>query len=538
MNPRRFTIIALFFLAPPAQATEGVSPIVSGTTWSCSANFASLGSFTPLDKDKAKAAEAVAAWEANLYSVPEGLSAEKIQLRKELTEFESKPAKDFFPNFFTNRAGKKLVTMNPTERDALRKYFDELWEKRVASGVIPKYELKRYRKWLKKDQPDGLSYPVIDSTALYSDYIEKGRPISEYLDDLFLNFVEKDHGLRAETLPQFLNSLEPEFRKYLVRSKLRDLRRVANGVKNTLVAAPITAVGIAAVGIWSGMFRSWFEKLQASAISGFHQTEDLLNRSIFAQRLQDTVDKLVIASQQLLSAKMGNGTSQATESEAIKVTQAALSAVAPSSYDALISSQPTFSADWRAKLDRFYLPLTAWQSTYSQLSQAQEELRSRVDRMSAEGKPISGNDLRRMADLASQMSGFEDQMANVLADYAFYRAFKAKDPIPDLVRQYEPVLQYYLENMNLSKFRDQFAARINDHALQIKSLIPPFTDSEKSEISKALEAKKQADHRAAELAKQRETDDETRAKQLLEQTQATIKAGGAVPPVAPAPKSR
>jgi hypothetical protein len=466
-----------------------------------------------------------AALKAELEKAPANLTPKQKAAWDQVQELDRVKVQDLFPKKST-RDGKTRVAMTQADRQIFFDKFDEIWEKRIEAGIIPRLEVKRYKKWLRTVSPDKLPYPEPDTAALFTNYVEKGVPLADYFDQRFLDFIEKDRGISSfETLRDYLATIDPNFRRYWIKTKMRDMRRFGNTFKFAIATAIPTVIYTTAAGYPTAIANKLLEPWTSIGVNFVKEKTDTVTTTIvdygklYAQKkeLEKAVEDLLTITQQFSKAPLAPpppGTKVSADAPKVMERQDAFATVEtaragfdrllPVFKDVLASNKKDFDTSWADRLKDSQFTLNLQNSDYMRVKASRESLRVQMERAQAEGRPIpDGED--RMADYARQMDGFEDYMAGTLADYIFYKGTRGADnPISDVTkRNYEPVLREYMASMSLAKLRDSLVKLVEDHVVTVKPFIPKLTPAEETDAEKYLAAKKEAEALKAEAEKKR-----------------------------------
>lgn len=403
------------------------------------------------------------------------------QARERLDELTKVEVKTIFPETRSVRTGRKITEIRVRDDaaaiDRYKRHFDEVWEMRVASGQMPPWKLREYRDWLKaqsKTNPPS-AYPEIKSKELYDDYFQDNGTINEYLDFQYLNYLEATRAIRPENVEEYLRTLDPSFVKHLGRSAWRKTKAIANSAWGGAIGASVVMFAAlpgelvsATLGPWIQPIKEYFtskaREASTQAVEAVKDWGSLFQGGEDAYVVQ--LDKLSL----LTSTFDQRNFDQMGRVEIAKVFDdytAQTSAILPQFHRLVLSEQKDFEKTWDQRLIDFRNPILQVNTNYDVQKSLVDRIRSDIE---MKGGVASPDQLQRLAEAEKKMKIAEEYIANILADWLFYKQARGKDkPLePALDRNFATVYELYLISMDPVILGKAMNERVKAHVEQLR----------------------------------------------------------------------
>jgi hypothetical protein len=467
----------------------------------------------------------------NTWTVPAEMSAKQTAALERLRPLEAVKVSEIFPETVKAYDVTKVKTPDAATA-AYRKKFDEIWKARVESGLVPSFELGRYRKWLLAQNPNNpLAYPAVDAADIYNKFVKNDRPLAEYFNEKFLEFVEKETGRNDfASVDDYFRQVDRNKAKYYLGQTWKGTKNIGRKLKLNVTLIPTTVVAGTVLGYQTEITNKatgWlFGTAKDAATNAVGSSlESAWNTGwgfASAEDLNKAFDTVNIATESLTKSPFDKYL-RTQGVNAMLTVRKQYEAIMPSFKDFLSVHKKEFDSssaahlkdisgdnrDARADYDSASRELQRLQKAMEQDAELQIR-RNAGEKLDAALPPPRDTfeDLQRMATLRQKMDRSEDFLAGSLAKYLLYSSTRgSKNPVDDVLQlRYENLLEDYLASMSLQKLQKAWLAQVNEHTAMLKSFMPKIVAPDKTIAEKAQEDKK-----AAEAAKKAQEEAKAKA---------------------------
>lgn len=424
--------------------------------------------------------------------------SEVEKAKAELEILYAKTVKEIFPEVQQVRTGRraveKRVRTTPADKKRFKDHFDEVWNKRVAAGQIPAWDLKEYRTWLSKASDSEGPYPPINAKELLEDYISEGATLTEYFDFKYLEFLEKvkftrpDGASAGEAVQAYLKTLDPSLLKHFAKSVVRGTKKVAKSWMGGAAASTIFLVSAfpgelvnAALGPWIMPIKDFFTtKAKEVSTQAAESVRDWA--VLFKGGEEEYVNALVTlraASYRFDEEKFDEMPRPAAATK-LKEYLAITTEQLPRFHALVMVEQKNFETVWNKRLEDFRESVVTGSSVYTQHRIALDQLKSIISSRSDGATP---EELERMAEYTHELDGAENYIANVLADWLFYKQARgnSKPLDPALDRNFATIYEKYMRNMSVGRLATAINMRVKAHVKQLETYSSKVTGKKNNE---------------------------------------------------------
>lgn len=527
----RVLILSSLLLSSAAPAATAATTVSFSY---CNDAFRALSNPTPPAPAPAAAAapQAPAFPASNVWTLPGNPTAKQAEALTRLQGLESVKAASIFPDTFSSYGTTKVKIGEPTSTKAFRKAFDDTWKARVDAGLVPKFEVARYRKWLlAQNANDPVAYPAIDAADMFNKFVKNDRPIADYFNEKFLEFIEKEKGANYYgSVDEYFRQVDPSRPKYYLGQFWAGTKNLGRKLKLNVTLIPTTVVAGTVLGYQTEIINKGTSLIFGSAKdaatnavgSSLEQAWNTGWGFANAEELNKAFDTVNIATEQLTKAPFEK-ISRTQGVNAMLTVRKQYEAIMPSFKDFLAVHKKDFDASASTMLKELSGHSRDFRNYYedarTELNRLQKAIDADAERqirrnsgaiMDPSTPPARDTfeDLQRVAALRQKMDRNEDFLAGIVAKYLLYSSTRgSKNPVDPVIRlQYENLLEAYLESMSLEKLKKAWLAEVNDHTGMLKSFMPTRVAPDKTNAEKAQE-----DSKAAEAAKKAEEDARAKA---------------------------
>lgn len=391
--------------------------------------------------------------------IPGSIEAHKAKV----AELEKIKVSDIFPNSQPLKIGfdtsVDAVNANMKRILKFRKFFDQLMDERVEAGLIPRQDVKQWRKWLAARQ-EGNEYPDITNPDLVK-YLNADETFASYLDIQFTNYVREAKKIPTDKIPVYLANQYPHIHSRLVAY-------LARGGKWVVGAGGIVATGMgtyftvgAAQDITKGVVSPFFETGKAKvAKEGSDKITDVVNKfTVFGP--DDFLEKT--ANLSLLNLRLAEedfgASSRAKTREKLDDLESSFMKSLPDFRDVVQAIDKSFDEKWTAALKEKLTSLPSLRNNYDTRRAALDTLLGFVENR---GTPASDDELDRIATWGAKVKEAEEEIADALVAWQFYRLNRGPkeklDPVWD--QEYGKLYTDYVKMMDVPRYRKKLAAAI------------------------------------------------------------------------------
>lgn len=468
-----------------------------------------------------------------------------------LAELEAKKAAAIFPNTVSPYGVTKVVTGEDASEKAFQKAFDAIWDTRIKAGLVPKFEVTRYRKFLlAQNSAKPIPYPAIDPADFYNKFVKNDRPISEFFNEKFLEFVEKEKGANFyANVNDYFKEVDRSWVKYKIGQAWNGTKIIGRKLKSNFILLPTGLVGTTIYAYQTELFNKatgYFigtgkDALNNTVATGLENSINSLWGFATASDLETAFNSVNVATEDLAKAPF-----EVTEQNQGRVLnrQMGRSAIVQvrKKYEAIMPDFKAFIETYKKGFDeekKTYLKEMSghsrdarnyYEEARSELNRLEKDMAAEQQRlkdalMNPNSTPeektprrMETEDLETMATLRAEMVRNENFIAENLGKYLLYSSTRGgKNPVDKAIAvQYEKLFEDYMERMPLSKLQSAWLSEVNEHTAMIKSFMPKSVAAQKTNTEKAQEAKANA------LAKK------TAAEEARAKAEATAKASSKV----------
>jgi hypothetical protein len=462
---RAFTIFALVVLAPasvlavdPSPPTAGIPPVA------CQTRFARLAATFKRDHQL--------------------LSKQKAEA--ELKLLEQKLAREIFPEVQEVKTGRRIVEKRVKTSDADKKrfkdHFDSIWTRRVAAGHVPPWELKEYRKWL-ATQPDSEgAYPAINAKELLSDYVNDGGTITEYFDFKYLEYLEKvkftrpDGTTAHEAVEAYMKTLNHNMLRHYAKALATGTKRWAKGFVGGAAASTLIIISAfpgelvnAALDPWIQPIKDFFlKKTKEQSAQAAEAVKDWTGLFVGGE------DEYVAALDKLRGMSITfelTNLDEKPRAEALKEFNrfvTSTSAELPRFHTLVMSERKDFESIWDKRLIDTKESIVTVSASFTQHRIALDQLKAIIKNR---GDAPTPEELSQLAEYEHEMELAEDYIANLLADWIFYRQARGpQKPIDAAIdRNFATIYEKYMRTMRVGRLAKAVNTRVKAHVQQLES---------------------------------------------------------------------
>lgn len=407
--------------------------------------------------------------------------AEREKAVRELESLYQKSVKDIFPEIQEVKTGRrtveKRVRTNAQDKIRFKAHFDALWEKRIAAGQVPKWELDDYRTWLKTQGDSEGAYPPIAAKTLLDDYVTDNGTISEYFDFKYLEYLEKvkfvrpDGTTSREQVEAYLKTLDPNVAKHYAKAAVVGTKNWAKTwiggaaiaslfltLPNDLIVQPIKAY----------LIRETKEQVN-------QVTEKVLNWTLFdggEKEYEIALAKLRGISVNFDGLIAGKDVNFDTmpRVEGLKQLEsylASTSAELPRFHALVLSEQKDFETIWDKRLADTKESVVSVNASYTQFKIALRQLEATI---ASRGGQETPEEAEVRAEYAFEMDKAEDYIANILADWQFYKQVRGKNKIDAAIdRNFATIYEKYMRTMSVGRLASAINTRVKAHVEQLEA---------------------------------------------------------------------
>ncbi|RZA09666.1 MAG: hypothetical protein EOP11_01010 [Proteobacteria bacterium] len=466
----------------------------------------------------------------NVWTPIAGATPKQTAALNALTDLEAKKAIEIFPKTISPYGVTKSVTGEEGAEKAFQKAFDQIWDTRIKAGLVPKFEITRYRKWLlAQNSAKPLPYPAIDPADFYTKFIKNDRPISEFFNEKFLEFVEKEKGTNFyANVNDYFKEVDRSWVKYKIGQTWNGTKAIGRKLKSNFILLPTGLVGTTIYAYQTELFNKatgYFigtgkDALNSTVASGLENGINSLWGFATAGDLETAFNSVNVATEDLAKAPF-----EPTEQNQFRVLnrQMGRSAIVQvrKKYEAIMPDFKAFIETYKKGFDdekKAYLKEMSghsrdarnyYEEARTELNRLEKDMAAEQQRLkdalmnpnsTAEEKTprrMETEDLETMATLRAEMVRNENFIAKTLGKYLLYSSTRgSKNPVDEAIAvQYEKLFEDYMERMPLSKLQSAWLSEVNEHTAMIKSFMPKSVAAQKTNTEKAQEGK------AAALAK-------------------------------------
>lgn len=508
-------LFTLLLSAPAFGSTAGTMPVDCQIAFSflddVEAPRTDVAGPRPADATPPPAAAPTEVAPANVWPTPPNATPKQLAALEKLKDLEKKTVSSVFPEI--KQGDPVRVKISAENLKEFQRNFDEIWNERVKAGIIPKFEMRRYRKWLlTQNGANPNPYPAIDSSDLYGKFVAKNKPLAEFLDAKFLEFIEKEQGFNNfDVLPDYLATVDPSRGKYYMRAAWKGTKNFGRRFWVAMLLAPTTALTTGLISIPQQYLDKIVGSGKDAATNAVGGAIENVTNSIQGFASQDALEKafdtVSVATEQLAKADFdklyrSEGTS------AILTVRKSYEAIMPEFKDFHEAREKDFDKNAAFDLKELSGHSRDARNYYEEARIRLAALERRIEQNAEKGQPETFEDTQRKLSLRGEMAEQEDFLSERIAEYLLYSATRgAKNPPDKVIRlQYENLLARYLESMSLPKLQKAWLEKVNGHMLKLKGFMPKFAEVKKNNAEKALE-----DKQAAETAKVAAEDEKAKA---------------------------
>jgi len=474
--------------------------------------------------------------------VPANLSPKQAAAAQRLQALEAVKASAIFPDKVTVYGVTKVKIGEPSVTEAFHKAFDDTWKTRVDAGLVPGFELRRYRKWLFSQTPaKPMEYPALDAADFYTKYVANDRPIADFFNEKFLEFIEKDKGRNSfANVDEYFQQLDRNKTKYYLGATWGGAKNFGRKLKLNVTLLPTTVVTATLLGypteiankVMGYVWGSGKDAVANTVSTTFDNAWNTGYGFANAESLEKAINTVNVATEELANAPLDEYDRTMGVSALNQVRQK-YDAIMPDFKSFIELHKKDFDTEKSSRLEKMSGHSRDYANYYDQARRELNQLEQDIDKENARvdaamKKPGSTpeertskrnffEDNERMAKLRKTMERNEELLAKFLAKYIVYSSTRGSgSPVSEEISgQYDTLLENYLEQNSLQKLRKAWLTEVNDHTAMIKSFLPKT-------VAKTNQEKAQSDKKAADeaLAKAKEA----RAKAQATATAAEKKA--------------
>ncbi len=403
------------------------------------------------------------------------------QAAARLEELVQMEVKAIFPETKSVRTGRRVTEVRVRDDavaiDRYKRHFDEFWEMRVASGQIPSWKLKEYREWLRAQSKSSTpsAYPEIKSKELYDDYFTDGGTMSEYFDFQYLDYLEATKAIRPENVEDYLRTLDPSFVKHLGRAAWRKTKSLATSAWGGAIGASVVMFAAFPAEIVGATLEPFIKPIKdyfttKAREASTQAVESLIDFGSLFQGGEEAYVAQLITLSALTSDFDLQKFDRMSRSEIAKKFDeytAQTSANLPKFHKLVISEQKDFEKLWDQRLIDSREAILQMNLTYDGHKSELDRIKSDIEKSGAMPTP---DQLSRLADAKNKMRKAEDYIANLLADWLFYKQVRGKErPLdPAMDRNYATVYEFYLIGMDPALLGKAMNERVKLHVEQLR----------------------------------------------------------------------
>lgn len=415
-------------------------------------------------------AELMGKWKKAVIAAP-------VDTKERLAKAEQISVKEIFPKAKGRKKGPRVAEGLAVTQESMRAYkhaFDDLWNARVSNGVLPKWELSRYREWLKAQ--NSRPYPNIDRKSLHELYYE--NPIADYFDDEFLDYLQARTGANFDSIEDYVSTLDKSMIKNLSKALFR---RVA---KSRVFLIGTGAATVYFLNLINESVNSSLDKLSQILLGQTlkelfsNQTKNLTEQAVSVvrdwgklfvggeEKYVETVTRLEYESY-AFQAQDINKLTRADGVAALEKYNQFTTDTLPLFHPLVMSEQKDFEEIFDKRLQEFKGALPVASLEYQNYLIALNSLRAEVEK---QGTLPSAEQLELLDTYAKQIKFSEEVIVNMLADWLFYKQARGPDkPLDSTLRlAFRPVYEKYLLTGDLELLKRALLDRTRAHITQLQ----------------------------------------------------------------------
>jgi len=462
---RAFTIFALVVLAPasvlavdPAPSSTGIQPLA------CQTRFARLVSALKRD--------------------PKLLSRQKVEA--ELRVLEEKLAQEIFPEVQEVKTGRRTVEKRVRTSDADKKrfkdHFDSIWTRRVAAGHVPPWELKEYRKWLATQADSEGAYPAINAKELLTDYVNEGGTITEYFDFKYLEYLEKvkftrpDGSTAHEAVEAYLKTVNHNMLRHYAKAIAVGTKNWAKGFAGGALASSLIIVSAFPGEIVNAALNPWIQPVKDFFLKKTKEQSAQAAEAVrdWAGLFVGGEDEYIAALDKLRGLSVNFDLLNLDEIPRAQAMRefnkflASTSAELPRFHTLVMSEKKDFETIWNRRLIDTKESIVTVSASFTQHRIALDQLKAIIKNR---GDSASPEELAQLAEYEHEMEISEDYIANLLADWLFYKQARGpKNPIDAAIdRNFATIYEKYMRTMRVGRLASAVNTRVKAHVQELET---------------------------------------------------------------------